>query len=69
MHPLSRGRATALAVVLAVAGAVLLALTLLPVAPSVRRGRLGDVLESAALLSLVPLLVVASGVLAAIGDR
>ncbi|MFD0805779.1 type VII secretion integral membrane protein EccD [Nocardioides caeni] len=50
-----------LAVVLAVAGAVLMVATLTPSAPSVRRGRLGDVLESAALLALLPLLVVATG--------
>lgn len=50
-----------LAVLLAVAGAVLLAATLTPSAPSVRRGRLGDVLESIALLTTLPLLVVAIG--------
>jgi type VII secretion integral membrane protein EccD len=50
-----------LAVVLAVIGAVLLVATLSPAAPSVRRGRLGDVLESTALLTLLPLLVVAIG--------
>ncbi len=50
-----------LAVVLAVIGAVLLAVTLMPSAPSVRRGRFGDVLESVALLTLLPLLVVATG--------
>jgi type VII secretion integral membrane protein EccD len=49
------------AVVLAAAGAVLLALTLLPSTPSVRRGRLGDVAETIALLSILPLLVMASG--------
>ena len=49
------------AVVLAVAGGVLLASTLAPAAPSLRRGRLGDVLETVALLSLLPLLVLASG--------
>lgn len=50
-----------LAVLLAVVGAVLLAATLTPSVPSVRRGRLGDVLESVALLTLLPLLVVAVG--------
>lgn len=50
-----------LAVLLAVAGAILLAATLAPSVPSVRRGRLGDVLESVALIALVPLLVVAVG--------
>ncbi|MGA8256443.1 MAG: type VII secretion integral membrane protein EccD, partial [Nocardioides sp.] len=55
-----------LAVVLAVAGAVVLAATLLPSAPSVRRGRFGDVLETVVLISLLPLLVVASGLFDAI---
>ena len=48
------------AVVLAATGAVLLAVTLLPATPSVRRGRLGDIAESVALLALLPLLVVAT---------
>jgi hypothetical protein len=56
------------AVALAATGAVLLAATLLPATPSVRRGRLGDVAETVALLSLLPLLVVASGLLDAIGS-
>jgi ESX secretion system protein EccD len=56
----------AVAVVLAGAGAVLLAATMLPATPSVRRGRLGDVAESVALLALLPLLVVAVGVFSAI---
>ncbi len=55
-----------LAVVLAVAGAVLLAATLTPSVPSVRRGRLGDVLESTALIALLPLLVVAVGIFEAV---
>ncbi|KRB80361.1 type VII secretion integral membrane protein EccD [Nocardioides sp. Root190] len=50
-----------MAVLLAVAGAVLLAATLTPSVPSVRRGRFGDVLESIALITLLPLLVVAIG--------
>lgn len=54
------------AVVLAVAGAVLLALTLVPSTPSVRRGRLGDVAETVGLLALLPLLVVATGIFTAI---
>lgn len=53
-----------LAVLLAVVGAVLLAATLTPSVPSVRRGRLGDVLESIALIALLPLLVVAIGLFA-----
>ncbi|WP_139979270.1 type VII secretion integral membrane protein EccD [Nocardioides litoris] len=51
-----------LAVVLAAGGLLLLALTLVPSGPSLRRGRAGDLLESAALVALVPLLVVAVGV-------
>ncbi|GHJ58425.1 type VII secretion integral membrane protein EccD [Nocardioides sp. OK12] len=54
------------ALVLAAAGAVLLAVTLLPATPSVRRGRLGDVAESVCLLGLVPLALVATGVFSAI---
>lgn len=53
------------AVVLAVAGAVLLASTLVPSAPSVRRGRLGDLTETIALLSVLPLLVLATGLFSA----
>ncbi|GAA4702526.1 type VII secretion integral membrane protein EccD [Nocardioides conyzicola] len=55
-----------IAVVLAATGAVLLAVTLLPAVPSVRRGRLGDVAESIALLGLLPVLVVAVGLFTAI---
>ncbi|GAA4724841.1 type VII secretion integral membrane protein EccD [Nocardioides endophyticus] len=55
-----------IAVVLAASGAVLLAVTLLPATPSVRRGRLGDVAESVALLALIPVTVVAVGVFSAI---
>ena len=54
------------ALVLAVAGGVLLAVTLLPGETSVRRGRLGDVAESVCLLALVPLALVATGVFSAI---
>ncbi|MDO9457851.1 type VII secretion integral membrane protein EccD [Nocardioides sp.] len=50
-----------LAVVLAGGGAALLALTLLPSGPSVRRGRFGDVLETLSLVALLPLLVLAIG--------
>jgi hypothetical protein len=53
--------------VLATAGVVvLLAATLLPAGHSVRRDRLGDLVESAALLATLPLLVVAVGIFAAI---
>ena len=54
------------AVVLAATGAVLMASTLLPGAPSVKRGRLGDALESVCLLALLPLTIVATGLFAAI---
>ncbi len=54
------------AVVLAAAGGLLLVSTLSPSGPSLRRGRLGDVLETIALLSLLPLLVLASGLFDAI---
>jgi len=63
LHPDWRPTA---AVALAVTGAVLLAVTLLPSTPSVRRGRFGDLAESVSLLALLPLLVVATGVFSAI---
>lgn len=63
LHPEWRA---ASAVALAVAGAVLLVLTLTPPSPSVRRGRIGDVVETVALLSLLPLLVLAVGLFDAI---
>lgn len=63
LHPDWRPAA---AVVLAATGAVLLAVTMLPTPPSVRRGRAGDVAETVALLSLLPLLLVAVGLFSAI---
>jgi hypothetical protein len=63
LHPDWRPTA---AVVLAASGATLLAVTLLPSTPSVRRGRLGDIAETVALLALLPLLVLATGVFSAI---
>ncbi|MGZ6751990.1 MAG: type VII secretion integral membrane protein EccD [Nocardioides sp.] len=63
MHPDWRPTA---AVALAAAGGILLAVTLLPATPSVRRGRFGDVAESVSLLALLPLLVVAVGIFASI---
>ena len=54
------------AVALALTGAVLLAVTLIPSSPSIRRGRLGDVAESICLLALLPLVVVATGLFASI---
>jgi len=65
LHPDWRA---ATALVLVGIGALLLLATLVPSAPSVRRGRLGDVLESLALLSLLPLLVVAVGLFSSILD-
>ncbi len=59
LHPDWRPAA---AVALAATGAVLLAVTLLPSTPSVRRGRFGDVAETVCLLSLLPFLVLATGV-------
>jgi hypothetical protein len=55
-----------ISVVLAATGALLLAVTLLPQTPSVRRGRLGDLAESVALLALLPVTLVAVGVYSAI---
>jgi hypothetical protein len=63
LHPEWRPMA---ALTLAATGAVLLAATLVPSTPSVRRGRFGDLAETVALLALLPLLVVATGVFAAI---
>lgn len=63
LHPDWRPAAS---VALAATGAVLLALTLVPAPPSVRRGRLGDVAESACLVAMLPLLVLAVGVFASI---
>lgn len=63
LHPTWRPTA---ALALAAAGAVLLALTLLPPSTSVRRGRLGDVAESVSLLALLPTLVIATGVFSSI---
>lgn len=55
-----------MALVLAVAGAVLLAVTLLPARESAVRGRLGDLAESVALVALLPALLVALGAVAAV---
>jgi hypothetical protein len=63
MHPDWRPTA---AVWLAATGAVLLASTLLPGVPSLRRGRLGDLAETACLLGLLPLLVLAAGIYSSI---
>ncbi len=54
------------AVFLAATGGALLAATLLPPPPSARWGRAGDLAEGAALLTLLPLLVVATGIFAAV---
>jgi hypothetical protein len=63
LHP---GWRPATAAALTVGGGALLAATLLPVTPSARRDRLGDVAESVSLLVLPPLLVVAVGLLASV---
>lgn len=54
------------AIALAGVGAGLLGLTLVPASPSVRRGRLGDVVETFTLLSLLPLMVLGAGFVAAV---
>jgi len=64
LHPGWRPIAT---VALAATGGVLLAVTLLPPTQSAWWGRAGDLAESAALLTLLPLLVVATGIFAAVG--
>lgn len=63
LHPAWR---PATAVVLAATSVILLATTLLPSGPSARRAYVGDIAESVAMLALLPLLVVAVGLLAAI---
>ncbi|WP_028474642.1 type VII secretion integral membrane protein EccD [Nocardioides alkalitolerans] len=57
----------ATAVVLAAGGGLILLGSLFPKPPSVRRGRLGDMVETLALVALLPLLVVAVGVVDLIG--
>lgn len=54
------------AIGLAAVGAVLLALTLVPASASVRRGRIGDIVEMVTLLALLPLMVLASGLVSAV---
>ena len=54
------------AIGLAGVGAALLALTLVPASPSVRRGRMGDVVEMVTLLALLPLMVLAAGFVSAV---
>lgn len=60
LHPAWR---PALAVALVTGGSLVLLGTLVPVRHTLRRGRAGDVLETAGLLLLVPLAVLASGLL------
>jgi len=57
------------AVCLAMAGIVLLLVTLMPSSPSARRARTADLIESAALLATLPLLMIAVGVVAAVLGR
>lgn len=54
------------AIGLAGIGAVLLALTLVPASASVRRGRMGDVVETLTLLALLPLMVLSAGLVSAV---
>ncbi len=63
MHPDWR---PTVAVTLAATGAVLLAVSLVPGTPSLRRGRLGDLAETVCLLALLPLVVLATGIYSAI---
>lgn len=63
MHPEWR---PTVAVTLAATGAVLLAVTLVPGTPSLRRGRLGDVAETICLLAVLPLVVLATGIFEAV---
>jgi hypothetical protein len=51
---------------LVAAGVLVLAATTLSATGSVQRSRIGDLLESAATLALLPLLVLASGAFAAV---
>jgi hypothetical protein len=54
------------AIGLAGIGAVLLSLTLVPASASVRRGRMGDIVETMTLLALLPLMVLAAGFVSAV---
>jgi hypothetical protein len=54
------------AIGLAGVGAVLLALTLVPASASVRRGRMGDIVETMTLIALLPLMVLAAGFVSAV---
>ena len=63
---LQPGWRPALALVLAVTGAAMLVLTLVPSTPSVRRGRMGDIAEVVALVALLPLLVLAIGLVGSV---
>jgi type VII secretion integral membrane protein EccD len=54
------------AIGLAGVGAALLGLTLVPASASVRRGRMGDVVETFTLLALLPLMVLGAGFVAAV---
>ena len=56
------GSACAYHVCMGTTGAVLLAVTLVPGTPSLRRGRLGDLAETLCLLALLPLVVLATGI-------
>lgn len=62
-HP---GWRSGIGLILAAVGSILLVVTLVPSPTSVRRGRLGDVAEMTALVAMVPLVVFASGLVAAV---
>ncbi len=62
-HP---GWRSGVGLTLAVVGAVLLVVTLVPRPTSVRRGRLGDVAEMTALVAMIPLVVFATGLVSAV---
>ena len=65
---LQRSWLPALAVALAVVAVALLMSTLVPMPRSVRRGRLGDVAELTALVAMVPLTVLGTGLVGSVGS-
>lgn len=57
---------SAVGVVLAVAGGVVLVMTIVPLPASVRRGRVAEFVEMAAVVAMLPLMVFAVGIVAAV---
>lgn len=57
---------SAVGVVLAAAGVVVLVMTLVPLPPSVRRGRVAEFVELAAVVAMLPLMVFAVGIVGAV---